>query len=711
MKFILDRIPRQTNQGMFLGNGTVGCVMYLKGSKLHFSMDHNELWETRDSRSPFPPKKFEEIVEHQAEFTGGNREFSRGTKEEGCICPTKLPGVGFEIDLHEQAESFYSELDTQTASLTFSVRTRTHCWSGSAYLHSVWNVFVLDVQKQGADLDFCGWDLNNPQLHSLKAWEYLPAGKCVVEGEQRTESFVQPFSGNKAAVFTALKAENGKFYVTLKVTEDGQQHKAAAENVALLTEFEKQEDDRWQEHLREWESFWNASSISVPEPSIQDAYEMELYKMHCNMRAGTLPVTLQGIWNCDERMPPWNGDWHNDLNIQACYWPCYRTNHAQDAEAYVDYYSACEKHFEERAQKYFGIDGAVHVPVTMAPGGHGSGTEWSFWNMLLGGELMVAVDFCTYYDYTQDKERLRNKIYPFLKKVIKLYRHISREGADGYRHIPMTQSPELFLNGHLVLREDSTFVISTLHYLLERMQTYAGLLDERAEQAVWSKYNRELCPVPYGENGFPVFPQLDLPHSHRHFCQLYPIFPLQTDVHNEAAEKSLNHVVNQGFTGYAAFSFPYLAMFAARCGRGNMAATMLRLYMDCFRSRNTFTMNGDCNHTGLLEISDQNAGEDATAFTLEAGFMFASALCDMFVHRAGSTIYIAAGLPDSWKQAECRKLKVEGGHTVDITIENYQVTAVTVTAAKDETVSFKLFAPNKTYGDVSLKKGETKRIL
>jgi hypothetical protein len=163
---------------------------------------------------------------------------------------------------------------------------------------------------------------------------------------------------------------------------------------------------------------------------------------------------------------------------------------------------------------------------------------------------------------------------------------------------------------------------------------------------------------------------------------------LGTDIHSKTAEKSLNTVIDQGFMEYAAWSFPYLSIFAARCGKGNMARMMLEIYCMGFRARNTFVVNGDPNQNGILKISDTNAGESSDAFTVEAGFMVPAALSEMFVHRSKDTVYVAYGIPDEWNSCSCKDLTVEGGHQISVVMEHYKIKTVTVTANCDETIKF-----------------------
>lgn len=699
MNFIIDKIPQKANEGLFFGNGKIGCLMYVRQKNcLHFSIDHNMLWETRDERA-FEVTPFKEVSKHKEDFVNG--KFSVSTCSPDKIYPTKLPGLGLDFKIDGPITSFYATLNIDTAVSTFSVSTAEQTYRGTIYLNSLRNVIVMNLSDNEWQPSFAGWDFNNKSLSFLKQCGYHSF-------EQKTNNdihhYIQSFDSNSVAVCSILQIQN-KVYITLAIDTNNHPDELFDQNEKILLGYVQDEEKCFQAHKKDWTEFWSKSSICIPDQELQEAYNMELYKMHCNIRADALPVTLQGVWNTDERMPPWLGDWHNDLNVQACYWPCYRTNHAQDAKSYIDYYSLCKPQFEQRAKEYFGIENGIHIPVTMAPGGHGSGSEWTFWNMLLGGELMVAVDFCMYYEYTQENDTLKEKIYPFLKEVLNSYMSIAYEAADGHLHIPFTNSPEVANdNNKLLLASDSTFILSSLHYILNQLQKYSQILNLPSEECIWSKLDQKLVQVHTKDNCLPLFPNILPQYSHRHFCQLYPIFPLSTDTHNEVANQSLNQVINLGLTGYAAFSFPYMSMFASRCGRGNMAYIMLKIYTSAFRTGNTFTVNGDPRNSGLLAVSSQSAGEDADAFTLEAGFMLASALCDMFAHRSGDHVYIGAGIPDDWKEAECKNVRIEGGHLVSIVIRNYKVSELSIIPYKDETLNIMIF-PDKKCHKALLKKG------
>lgn len=671
-KLILDRVPRRFNEGMFWGNGCMGALLYVKGSTVRFAVDHMMLWENRDS----------------TEDTPGGVPYYR----------TRLPGLSLSISLQDEIVGFYGELSYQTASseVTFTLRDgiRVDC---RIYLDSNVNLLRVEVNGELAAVDASGWDMAEEGLSVLKDWGYPEYEKRQSGGRIHV---LQPYSANGLAALSVAVDQKGVSAILQACLEDGGDMAAKAgrlmeENEALLIRYQAEKADLWQAHQRSWETYWARADIRVPDEQLQQAYDAEMYKIYANERPDVLPVTLQGIWNNDVRMPAWCGDLHNDLNVQACYWPVYKNNHAELGAAYIDHYVSSMPRLMERAYKLFGVQDAIHCPVMMAPGGCGAGGEWSFWNCLLGPELFVAADFIWYYEFSRDRERLASSIFPFLEKVVHLYQGIAYMGTDGFWHIPSTNSPEVFRNGSMMIRDDATVVISTLHYVLEHMERYAEELGR--DGAVFAQFDRQLVPVTTGEKGYPLFPGEELSESHRHFCHLFPVFPLGTDTHSDCADRSLDEVIDKGYTEYASWSFPYLSILASRCGRGNMAAVLLGLYCQAFRSRNTFCVNGDPNRCGVLRVADTNAGEPSDTFTLEAGFILAAAMSEMFVHRSGHEVYLAYGIPDAWKSASCDRMVIEGGHRISVEYRNYQIHKVTVEANMTENLKFH-FA--KAHGDV-----------
>lgn len=688
-KFIIDRLPKRFNEGMFWGNGRMGGLLYVEGSRACFAVDHEQLWELRDSWEDTPKAGFQDYIENPEKFFDGTYFYN---ENKGInYYRTRLPGLSFSVEFAQEITGFYGELDfpTATSEIIFTLRGGKKAHS-TIYLDSNENLLKIKVEGEPFCIHAAGWNTQVGNLSVLKAWGYP---LYTTRQDAGTIHVCQPYSESGIAILSAC-AKGTEVYVTLDAAMDMKEKNpdAAAEefmekNSRLLACYRQDEEEFLRRHKQAWAAYWERADITVPNGRLSQAYDAEMYKIFSNEREGGLPVTLQGIWNNDRRMPAWCGDLHNDMNVQACYWPVYKNNCAELGAAYIDYYASIMPRLTERAYKLFGIPDAIHCPVMMAPGGYGAGGEWCFWNCLLGPELFVAADFVWYYEFTGDDKRLASAVYPFVGRVLHLYQGIAVQREDGLLHIPFTNSPEVFKDGRMLIRDDATVVISTLHYLLDHMEVYAVKLKKDA--SAWKQFHQNLVPVTRGEKGYPLFPGEELFESHRHFCQMFPVFPLGTDIHSDTAARSLNAVVDRGFTEYASWSFPYLAIFAARCGRGNMAELLLELYCQVFRARNTFCANGDPNWCGVLRVADTNAGEPSDTFTLEAGFIMAAAMSEMFVHRSGCEVYLAYGIPKEWKTASCRRMLIEGGHKISLELEDYRIKNVTVEAGRTEEVCFR----------------------
>ena len=62
------------------------------------------------------------------------------------------------------------------------------------------------------------------------------------------------------------------------------------------------------------------------------------YFLGAGSRPGHAPMPLQGVWTADQSaLPPWKGDYHNDLNTQFTYAAYLTSNHLQQGEAFLDH--------------------------------------------------------------------------------------------------------------------------------------------------------------------------------------------------------------------------------------------------------------------------------------------------------------------------------------------------------------------------------------
>ena len=114
-------------------------------------------------------------------------------------------------------------------------------------------------------------------------------------------------------------------------------------------------------HAAWWEAFWSQSSVTLPaaELAISRQYHLVQYFHGAASRRGAPPMPLQGVWTADNGgLPPWKGDYHNDLNTQMTYIAYQSAGHFDEGLSYLDYLWDRREVFAEFARDFYGTPGA-----------------------------------------------------------------------------------------------------------------------------------------------------------------------------------------------------------------------------------------------------------------------------------------------------------------------------------------------------------------
>lgn len=166
-------------------------------------------------------------------------------------------------------------------------------------------------------------------------------------------------------------------------------------------------------HRQWWQTFWSKSFIEIPDKVLEQHWYAAQYIMASCSRSGKVAPGLWGNWVTTDK-PGWHGDFHLNYNFQAPYFGVYAANHADIS---LPFYQAINE-FVPRGRKIAAKKGwkGVHFPVSIGPWGicpEGDDSDWG----QRSNAAYAALNFIWYYQYTQDKEWLRNSGYNFLREV------------------------------------------------------------------------------------------------------------------------------------------------------------------------------------------------------------------------------------------------------------------------------------------------------
>jgi len=145
---------------------------------------------------------------------------------------------------------------------------------------------------------------------------------------------------------------------------------------------------------------------------VETFFQYGRYLLICSSRPGGMPANLQGLWAW-QMNPPWNADFHTNINLQMNYWPAEITNLSEMHLPLFDLSEALVKPGEHMAKVQYGAGGWVVHHLTDAWGftAPADGPQ-GIWPM---GSAWLAQHPWEHYTYTGDKKFLKERAYPLMK--------------------------------------------------------------------------------------------------------------------------------------------------------------------------------------------------------------------------------------------------------------------------------------------------------
>lgn len=385
---------------------------------------------------------------------------------------------------------------------------------------------------------------------------------------------------------------------------------------------------------------------------------------------GELPANLQGKWN-DSLTPPWESDYHMDINLEMNYWMAEPSDMPECVNALVRYARSFLESGRKAAKNLYGCRG-IFLPIQTDAWGNSTPESYG-WAVWIGAAPWIARHLWEHYRYSGDKEYLKNQAYEFFTEVAAFYEDYLQKDENGIYQILPSQSPEnpiVGVNYPVPIVKSTAMDVQLCYDALGYAISSAEILGVDEEKAaLWREMRDHLPPFAIGSDGRLMEWSRNYEErepGHRHLSHLYGLYPsdlFTPDTRPEqydAAIRSLRYRLSHG-GGHTGWSRAWVSCISARLGD-----------KEGFYEHFTALIK-DFATVSLLDLHPPRI------FQIDGNLGAVAAVIEAMVSFYDGTAHLLRGLPEQWKNGRLKGIKLPGGHKVNMAWADGALTHLSVT--------------------------------